>query len=171
MSFHSTTLVNHAGKGVRSQNQVRFLCLKFVPQFLCDLSITHDANLISQNKILFQRAELFFPGLRFLYTTSNVFWKWVCRRLRIQTSSIASFSVHLLSFVFLGYLFFTLRCVHPKRISWPIRRLWEYARVGGRLSEERTGAQLACTEIHFGRNARRRLKVNVGGWQASRLGA
>ena len=39
MSFHSTTLVNHAGKGVKSQNQGRFLCLKIVPYFLCGLLI------------------------------------------------------------------------------------------------------------------------------------
>ena len=54
VSFHSTTLVNRAGKGVRSQNQGRFLCLKIVPHFLCDLLIINDANLISQTMLLFK---------------------------------------------------------------------------------------------------------------------
>ena len=54
MSFHSITLVNHAGKGARAQNQGRFLCLKIVPHFLCDLLVIHNAKLISQNMLLFK---------------------------------------------------------------------------------------------------------------------
>ena len=47
-------LINHAGKGVRPQNQGRFLCLKIVPHFLCDSFIIHNAKLISQNMLLFK---------------------------------------------------------------------------------------------------------------------
>ena len=161
--FHSITVVNRAGKGVRSQNQGRFLCLKTVPYFLCDLLITNNANLISQNMLLFQLAELFFLGCVVLYTTSNLFWKWVGRRLQVQTSSVASFTVHLLSCFFWVTLFDTaLRSsqthslIHSTALT--IRPRW-----GGRFSKERIGTQQICTEIHFGRNARRALKLNVGG--------
>ena len=47
-------LINRAGKGVRPQNPGRFLCLKMVPHFVCDLLIIRNANLISQTMLLLQ---------------------------------------------------------------------------------------------------------------------
>ena len=43
--------------------------------------------------------------------------------------------------VFSGLPFLTLRYVHPKRIAWSIRRLWQYARVGGADSPKNESAR------------------------------